>query len=122
SGDGNIDVVPLPTPDGRLRAGSPCINAGLNSAAPADDIDGELRSAGGTVDIGADEFIDTDTDGLPDAWELRYFNNISSASSTADSDSDLFTNLEEYAELGSMPNLPPIFISTNGLDGNPGSV
>lgn len=41
-----------------LASGSPCIGVGDNSAAgiPALDIDGEARIAGGTVDLGADEY------------------------------------------------------------------
>lgn len=84
-GAGNTSDDPLLNADGRLTAGSPCIDAGSNAALPADsldldadddtgetlpvDIDGEPRLAGDPcvwgagntpVDLGADEFQDVD--------------------------------------------------------------
>lgn len=58
-GGGNIDSDPqltAPPADHHLRAGSPAIDAGTCSGAPADDFDGNPRPAGATCDIGADEF------------------------------------------------------------------
>ena len=58
-GTGNIDLDPvLVDADGRLSPGSPCIDAGDNSAVPAGittDLDGNARIADGTVDMGAYE-------------------------------------------------------------------
>lgn len=45
--------------DLRLTELSPCINRGLNSAAPLLDIDGDDRPYMGTAEMGADEFMDT---------------------------------------------------------------
>ena len=49
-------------------AGSPTIDAGNSAAASlgAFDIDDELRLHGSSVDIGADEFVDSDSDGVAD--------------------------------------------------------
>jgi parallel beta-helix repeat protein/predicted outer membrane repeat protein len=57
-GEGNINADPLLTPDGRLQADSPCIDAGNPDFLPElgqVDIDGQPRIMGGRVDIGADE-------------------------------------------------------------------
>jgi len=62
----------------------------------------DASSAGGTWRIdnlllsGSVFSDDSDGDGLPDEWELRYFHNATSASPTNDPDSDLVTNWAEY--------------------------
>jgi hypothetical protein len=51
---------------------------------------------------------DDDNDGMPDAWEAYYFDSTSSGSpkdSTADFDSDGYTDLEEYLN-GTDPTAP----------------
>ncbi len=54
--NGNISADPL-IAGGHLLPGSPCIDAGDNSAVTTErDVDGEARIAGNRVDIGADEF------------------------------------------------------------------
>ena len=40
-----------------LRPDSPCVNSGLNAAAPAPDLDGKTRIRYGTVDMGAYELL-----------------------------------------------------------------
>ncbi len=61
SGAGNISNDPVfvsaGAKNGRLLAGSPCINAGTNAYAPLLpwDLDGNLRIFGTTVDLGAYE-------------------------------------------------------------------
>lgn len=99
SGTGNIDADPLLTPDGHLRADSPCINKGDPNYTPASgemDIDGELRVHAGRVDIGPDEFTDSDSDGMPDWWERKYFGDANIANPSDDPDKDGRDNITEY--------------------------
>ncbi len=106
-GTDTIDIDPLLTPDGHLTAASPCIDAGNDFNVPALDIDGEPRPYALGVDIGADEFIDTDGDELPDWWELKYFGSTSIAKPNDNPDGDPYTNIEEYEIYSSDPNHAP---------------
>ena len=115
-GEGNIAQEPrfidADGPDGNpethedndyhLSASSPCIDTGVSDDALTDDMDGELRPQGAGVDIGADEYADTDEDALPDYWERKYFGDLSHGASD-DSDSDGLTNAEELV-LSTNPN------------------
>lgn len=58
--------------DYHILSGSAAIDSGTNVDAPATDIDGETRPQGSAVDIGADEFVDTDGDGLSDWFERGF--------------------------------------------------
>ena len=102
AGENNVDVLPLLTPDGHLKIGSPCID--LCPIGPGHDMDGEIRPFPfeGYHDIGADEYVDSDADGMPDWWELRHFGSVKDAYPGADGDMDGLTNLFEY-ENGSDP-------------------
>jgi parallel beta-helix repeat protein len=99
-GGGNISADPMfakplmPIP--HLSAASPCIDAGLEQDLQPTDIDGEPRVTGSRVDIGADEFSDSDADGLPDWWEVWLFSDCASASAEDDPDHDGVPNLNEY--------------------------
>jgi hypothetical protein len=65
-GVGNINADPKLYPDGHLTANSPCIGSG----APVEsrlDMDHEARpQANNRYDIGADQYLDTNGNGMPD--------------------------------------------------------
>ena len=119
-GIGNIDQDPLLTSDGHLQATSPCRDAGDpdGSYEGEVDIDGEPRVVGDSVDIGPDEFLDTDDDGLPNWWEQFHFDSPEAADPADDLDLDGKTNLEEYVA-GSDPHHGPrtYYVDTTGDDG-----
>jgi predicted outer membrane repeat protein len=107
-GQENWDVDPRLTADGHLRADSPCIGLGDPAYVPAPgetDIDGESR-AYARVDIGPDEFIDSDWDGLPDWWEQKYFASPTAGNPNGNPDGDGLDNLAEY-EASRNPLLAP---------------
>lgn len=86
-----------------LTADSPCKDAGTSTGAPDTDIDGDDRPIGPGIDIGADECIDRDGDGMPDEWENDYGLNPDTDDSGADPDDDDLTNLQEF-EHDTVPN------------------
>ena len=106
---GNISVDPMICRDGfHIRADSPCINAGTtDDSVQSDetDMDGEPRVYDSRVDMGADEFIDSERDNLPDFWELKYFADPASGHPLDDPDADNRNNLAEYY-LSSNPIVP----------------
>jgi hypothetical protein len=89
-----------------LGTNSPCVDAGDVLGAPPDDIQGEVRPFGNKPDIGCDEFvmIDSDSNGLFDAWELYYFGSLG-VHPGDDPDGDQLTNLQEY-NAGTDPLVP----------------
>jgi len=121
-GEGNINIDPLLTWDGHLQAASPCINAGDPCYVPAPDetdIDGESRISYGRLDMGSDEFADSDSDGLPDWWELKYFADPNIAHPADDPDTDQWPNIDEYSN-STEPNVIPVVYYVNSYN-NPGS-
>ena len=90
TGQGNITNAPLFVDrmrgNLRLQAGSPCINAGNNAAAPGPaDMNGDLRIVSGTVDMGAYEF-QASSSVIPYAWLQRYGLPDDGSADYADSD------------------------------------
>ncbi len=112
---GNIDAPPMLTPDGHLRLGSPCIDAGkaLRDMYSDHDVDGEPRSGRSGVDIGLDQYNDRDSDGLPDWWELVYFNDTTIAVPDGDADGDAHVNGVEYEVYSSDPTTPAAIFYVN---------
>jgi hypothetical protein len=100
-GTGNLRQHPRFGADLHLRAESPEINLADSGSAPAADMDGEPRPQGTAADMGADEFLDSDGDGLPDYWEAMH--QIDDAA--GDADDDLVPNRAEY-HLGTHPASP----------------
>ncbi|HSO41019.1 MAG TPA: hypothetical protein VLT33_51190 [Labilithrix sp.] len=99
SGTGNLagSVDPKLRSDGHLFWDSPLRAAGGTVPQSRVDIDGELRPSS-TPDIGVDQFVDSDSDGLADKWELDEAGNLTTLTSRAqDADSDGLTNDQEYA-------------------------
>jgi len=73
---------------------SPAIDAAVGINFMGGDIHGDLRPSDVVPDIGADEYIDSDQDGLADQWELQWFQNLN-ANPTDDGDVDGFSLLGE---------------------------
>ncbi len=117
-GAGNIEIDPGLTLDGfHLRADSPCINAGdpaVERASIGNDIDGESR-VDDRVDIGADEFVDSDSDQMPDWWEEKCFGSATGGAAEANPDDDEWTNAEEYVR-----QTNPKVVSTCYVDADEG--
>jgi hypothetical protein len=107
--------------DYHLRPGSSCIDIGTDPGAPTADIDGELAPADGNndslavTDIGADEFVDSDWDQMPDYWERQYFGDLTH-DGTTDTNGDGDSDLEEYQN--NEDPLEPLVPDTDG-DGMP---
>jgi hypothetical protein len=76
-------------------------NFGNLSHTAAEDFDGDGYSnleefnAGSDPKVAASTPLDTDGDGLPDAWELAHFGNLAQIA-TGNPDGDAFDNLAEY--------------------------
>src|SRR5262249_9468179 len=73
------------------------------------DRDGDARISG-TIDIGSDEFVDSDVDLLPDFWELRYFGSITAGDVNGDPDADSLSNRQEFEEDGTNPTAAPYYV------------
>ena len=57
--------------------------------------------------------IDSDNDGIDDAWEIHYFGNLTTANATSDFDKDGYTDLQEYL------NQLAKYTDSNGMEFDP---
>lgn len=125
SGSGNITNAPLFIDEAagnyRLQSTSPCINWGNNAYQIWDtDLDGNPRIVENYVDMGTYEYqgitglVDSDNDGLKDAWEQQCFGcNIEP---NADNDGDGQNNIQEQLTGMDPANAASYFKATNFLN------
>lgn len=86
----------------RLSSNSPCIDA-ASGTGPAVDYDGEARwdhpahaNVYSIADIGADEYVDRDGDGAPEAWEVEAYGSSNAVYAGSDRDGDELSDADEY--------------------------
>ncbi len=118
-GEGNIGLNPHfvdpENGDFQLQSWSPCIDSGD----PSSNYFDEPQPTGLRIDMGAygntpeatSKSPDTDSDGLPDDWELRWFGNLG-LDAASDPDGDHIDNLTEYHH-GWSPNMPSVTLAEN---------
>ncbi|QIF02261.1 choice-of-anchor Q domain-containing protein [Roseimicrobium sp. ORNL1] len=113
AGTGNLSSDPLLTKSGTLKAGSPAIDAAVFYYTSGRDLHHEPRPVGMLPDIGVDEWVDTDADHLPDAWELETFSSLSH-NGIGDGDADGVNDLDEY-ESGTDPLVADLDTDGDGM-------
>ncbi len=127
-GPGNITNEPvfvnLACGDFHLQSNSPCINAGNNAyVSGANDLDGNPRIKGDTVDIGAYEY-QTPTSVISYAWLQQYSLPTDGSADFIDSDGDGMNNWREW-RTGTDPTNPQsvlMMTSVTATNSPPGMV
>lgn len=120
TGNGNFTEDPLLTSDGHLTIASPCIDAATpgRRIVTGVDMDGEKRRIGINVDIGADEYLDSDMDGLPDWFERELDPNGLAMNPGDDLDGDEYTNIEEYERFSGGALIPSGSVYVDPVNGD----
>lgn len=96
-GPGVINVDPLLTVTYHLQWNSPCIDAGTNLSTLLPDIDEEQRPQGAGPDMGADEWLSSTGDRVPDWWKTLWgFDLTSPTVWQQDPNGDGILNLDHY--------------------------
>lgn len=122
-GSGNFDTNPcLLAHNYHLSYVSPCRDAGRPSVGMPPDVDGEPRT--GLADVGFDEFVDTDNDGLPNVVETgtgTWVNDADMGSdpNVADSDGDGVEDGIEW-QTDTNPNDPTMFLRFTSVEHSSG--
>jgi hypothetical protein len=122
-GSGGITNAPLfvneAAGDFHLQTNSPCINAGNNAyVSVTNDLDGNPRIVGGTVDIGAYEF-QSPVSQISYAWLQQYNLPINTNTDFSDADGDGMSNFQEW-QAGTVPtnSLSVLRLSSPVLNGS----
>ena len=120
TGEGNFTEDPRLTSDGHLTMESPCIDAATpgRRIVTGTDMDGEKRRVGSNVDIGADEYLDTDMDGLPDWFERELDPAGLAMNADDDLDGDEYTNIEEYIRFSGGALVPSGSLYVDPINGD----
>lgn len=109
TGANNAASDPLNTDNDGLPDAWEVANFGnIAAQTGATDFDGDFDTnlfefTNGTTANSAASYSDTDADLLGDGWEIEFFGGIAAKDGSVDTDTDLFTDLEEY-QYGSNPN------------------